>query len=93
MGIGVYLALGSLLIILITGAIGIILALRKEPVWKDWLLGTLAGFILFFISLFIVPVPTENPQETIEPVPQETTSSAVYDEPNYNSQPFMPPDR
>lgn len=82
MGIGVFLALGSLVIIVITGALGFLAALRKELAWKDWLLGTLAGFILFFISLFIIPVPAENPQQTTVPAQQETTSSAVYNESN-----------
>ena len=77
---GVFLALSSLVMIIITAALGILSALRKEPIWKDWLLGTLAGFLLFFISLFIIPDPTAtvSPQQTIVPAEQQTTSSAVY---------------
>ena len=80
---GVFLALGSLVIIAITGALGILSAIRKDPVWKDWLLGSLAGFLLFFISLFIIPEPTttvspQEPQQTVEPAEQQTTGSAVY---------------
>lgn len=83
---GVFLALGSLVIIAITGALGILSAIRKDPVWKDWLLGSLAGFLLFFISLFIIPEPipepatTVSPQQVVEPAPEEeqTTGSAVY---------------
>ncbi|TEB04101.1 hypothetical protein Psch_04230 [Pelotomaculum schinkii] len=77
---GFFLALGSLVIIAITGALGILSAIRKDPVWKDWLLGSLAGFLLFFISLFIIPEPTAtvSPQQTVEPGQQQTTGSAVY---------------
>ncbi|MDD4239401.1 MAG: hypothetical protein PHT62_12725 [Desulfotomaculaceae bacterium] len=77
---GVFLALSSLVMIVITAALGVLSALRKAPVWKDWLMGTLAGFILFFISLFIIPVPTAtvSPQQTVVPAQQESTSSAVY---------------
>jgi len=77
---GVFLALSSLVMIIITACLGILSALRQQPVWKDWLLGTLAGFLLFFISLFIIPDPTttDSPQQTIVPTQQQTTSSAVY---------------
>lgn len=73
---GVFLALGSLAAIIITAALGALSALKKEPVWKDWLLGTLAGFLLFFISLFIIPDPaaTVSPPQTIAPPQQQTTS-------------------
>jgi hypothetical protein len=63
---GFFLALISLVIIVVTGTLGVLYAFRKDPVWKDWLLGSLAGFIIFFISLFIIPVPVENPQQTVE---------------------------
>jgi len=77
---GIFLAMGSLVVIVITAALGALSALRKEPVWKDWLLGTLAGFLLFFISLFTIPCPAEtvSPQQTLVPSQQDTTSSAVY---------------
>lgn len=77
---GVFLAIFALVMIVITALLGVLKALRNEPDWKDWLLGTLAGFLLFFISLFIIPDPsaTVSPQQTVMPSQQQTTSSTVY---------------
>lgn len=77
---GVFLAMVSLVIIIITATLGALFALKRKPAWKDWLLGTLAGFLLFFISLFIIPDPTATTSPDVDAAmpEQQTTHSAVY---------------